>query len=71
MVEHKEKPEATLVRLLSLKHQVSSLRPQLDALRALQSEKQKKALLGNRCEKAIGKGEEITIKSALEEIKRF
>ena len=71
MVEHKEKTEAILVRLRSSKYQVSSLRPQLDALRELQLEKKKKALLGNHCEKAIGKGEEITIEGALEEIKRF
>jgi uncharacterized protein with PIN domain len=70
MVDRKEKVEATLVRLQSLKRQVSKLRLQLEALRELQSEKQEKALLCNHCGKAIRKGKEITIKGSLGEIKR-
>jgi len=71
VVDRKEKVEATLVRLQSLKRRVSELRLQLEALRELQSEKQEKALLCNHCGKAIKKGKEITIKGSLGEIKSF
>lgn len=71
MVDRKEKVEAALVRLQSLKHKVAELRLQLKALRELQSEKQEKALLCNYCGKAIRKGKENTIKGSLGEIKRF
>jgi uncharacterized protein with PIN domain len=70
MVGRKEKVEATLIRLQSLKHKVSELRLQLEALRKLQSEKQEKVLLCNYCGKAIRKGEEITIKGSFGEIRR-
>jgi hypothetical protein len=70
VVDRKEKAEATLARLQSLKLKVSELRLQIEALRDLQSEKQEKALLCNHCGKAIRKGEEITIKGSLGEIKR-
>jgi len=70
MVDRKEKIEATLARLQSIKLKVSELRLQLEALRDLQSEKQEKALLCYHCGKAIRKGKEITIKGSLGEIKR-
>jgi FMN phosphatase YigB (HAD superfamily) len=70
VVDRKEKIEATLARLQSLKLKVSELRLQIEALRDLQSEKQEKALLCNHCGKAIRKGKEITIKGSLGEIKR-
>jgi hypothetical protein len=70
VVDRKEKVEATLARLQSLKLKVSELRLQIEALRDLQSEKEEKALLCNHCGKAIRKGEEITIKGSLGEIKR-
>jgi prefoldin subunit 5 len=70
VVDHKEKVEAALVRLQSLKRQVSKLRLQLEALRELQSEKQEKALLCNHCGRAIRKGKEIMIKDSFGEIKR-
>jgi uncharacterized protein with PIN domain len=70
VVDRKEKAEATLVRLQSLKRQVSELRLQLEALRELQSEKQEKASLCNHCGKTIRKGEEITVKGTLGETKR-
>jgi len=67
VVDRREKVEVTLVRLQSLKRQVSKLRLQLEALRELETEK---ALLCNHCGKAIKKGKEITIKGSLGEIKR-
>jgi len=70
VADRKEKVEATLVKLQSLKHQVSKLRLQLEALRELQSEKQEKALLCNHCGKTIRKGKEVTIKGSLGEVKR-
>jgi uncharacterized protein with PIN domain len=70
VVDRKEKVEAALVRLQSLKRQVSELRLQLEAVRELQLEKQEKAFLCNHCGKAIRKGEEIMIKGSLGEIKR-
>ena len=74
VVDRKEKieaTEATLVRLQSLKHKVSELRLQLEALRDLQSEKkQEKALLCNYCGRAIRKGTEITINGSLGETKK-
>jgi len=69
VVDRKEKAESTLVRLQSLKRQVSELRLQLEALRELRSEKQEKALLCNHCGKAIKKSKEITIKGSLGEIR--
>jgi prefoldin subunit 5 len=41
VVERKEKVEAVLVKLQSLKSQISELRVQCEALKKLQSEKQK------------------------------
>jgi len=70
VVDPKEKVEATLARLQSIKRKVSELRLQLEALRELQAEKQEKALLCYRCGKAIRKGKEIRIKGSLGEIKR-
>jgi hypothetical protein len=69
VVDYKEKAEAALVRLQSLKLAVSKLRLQLEALRKLQSVKQEKTLLCDHCGKAIRKGKEITIKGSLGEIK--
>jgi hypothetical protein len=70
VVDRKEKIEATLARLQSLKLKVSELRLQIEALRNLQSEKQEKALLCDHCGKAIRKGKEITIRGSLGEVKR-
>jgi hypothetical protein len=70
VVDPKEKVEATLARLQSLKSKVSELRLQLEALMEMQAGKQEKALQCNRCGKAIRKGNEIMIKGSLGEIKR-
>jgi uncharacterized protein with PIN domain len=70
VVCHKEKVESALAILQSLKHQVSELRLQLEALKELQSEKQEQALLCDYCGKSIRKGKEITIKGSLGEVKR-
>lgn len=68
--DREEKIEAALARLQSIKLKVSELKLQLEALRELQSEKQGKTSLCNHCGKAIRKGQEITIKGSLGEIKR-
>jgi uncharacterized protein with PIN domain len=70
VVDRKEKIEAALVRLQSLKHNVSELRLQLEALRDLHSEKHEKALLCSHCGKTIRKGNEIMIKNSLGEIRK-
>jgi prefoldin subunit 5 len=62
MVERKEQVQTTLARLQSLKCKVSELRAQCEALRKLQSEKQMKALVCNKCGKPVGEGKEITVK---------
>jgi phage/plasmid primase-like uncharacterized protein len=70
-LEHKEKVQAALARLQSLKCKVSELRAQCEALRAMQSEKQMKALVCNECGKPIREGKEITIKNTLGAIKSY
>jgi len=70
VVERKEKIEAALARLQSLKSKVSELRLQLEALRELQLKRQEKVLQCNHCGKAIRKGTEIMIKDSLGEIRR-
>ena len=70
VVDREETIEATLARLQSLKHRVSELRLQLEALRDLQSEKQEKASLCDCCGKAIRKGSEVTVKGSLGEIRK-
>jgi hypothetical protein len=70
-VDRKEKVEATLARLQSLKHRVSELRLQLEALRDLQSEKQEKVLLCDYCGKSIRRDTEIMVKGSLGEGKSY
>jgi len=69
-VERKEKVEAVLARLQSLKNQVSELRMQCEALKKLQSEKQKD-LTCNECGKLIEQGQEVVLKSSLGQVKGY
>ncbi len=69
-VERKEKVEAVLARLQSLKSQVSELRVQCEALKKLQSEKQKD-LICNECSKLIEQGQEVVLKGSLGQVKRY
>jgi len=62
-VERKEKVEATLARLQSLKSQVSELRAQCEALKKLQSEKPKD-LTCNECGKLIEQDQEVVLKGS-------
>jgi prefoldin subunit 5 len=71
VVEPEEKVEAVLARLQSLKCKVSELRMQCEELKKLQSEKQKKALVCNKCGKLIKQGKEITIKGSLGEVRSY
>jgi len=66
--ERKEKVEAVLARLQSLKSQVSELRAQCEALKKLQSEKQK-GLICNECGKLIEQGQEVTLKDSFGKVK--
>jgi hypothetical protein len=66
--ERKEKVEAVLARLQSLKSQVSELRAQCEALKKLQSEKQK-GLICNECGKLIEQDQEVTLKDSFGKVK--
>lgn len=66
--ERREKVEAALAMLRSLKSQVSELRMHCEALKKLQSEKQG-ALKCNECGKLIKQGQEITLKDSFGEVK--
>jgi DNA repair exonuclease SbcCD ATPase subunit len=70
MVERKEKVEAALARLKSLKCQVSELRAQCEALKNQQSKKQEEAVVCSECGKPIGQGEEVTLRDSLGKVKR-
>ena len=65
--EHKEKIEAALIRLKSLKWRISELRAQCEAFN-LGSEKQE-GFACNECGKLIRHGEEVTLKDYSGDIK--
>jgi prefoldin subunit 5 len=71
MVERKEKAQAVLARLQSLKCKVSELRAQCEALKKLQSEKQMKAVACNGCGKLIKEGNEVTVKDTFGAVKSY
>jgi hypothetical protein len=64
VLERKEKVEAALAKLQSLKTQISELRMKCEALKQLQSEK-RTDLLCSECGKLIDKGQEVMLKSTL------
>jgi hypothetical protein len=68
--ERKEKVEAALARLKSLKSQVSELRAQCEAMKKLQSEKQK-VLTCNECGKLIEQGQEVTLRDSFGDVKSY
>ena len=68
VVERKEKVQAALARLQSLKRKVSELRAQCEALRTL---KQTKALVCNECGKPIKEGNEVTVKDTFGAAKSY
>jgi hypothetical protein len=67
--ERKEKVEAALARLESLRCQISELRAQCEALKELRLEKQGEALVCNECGKPIEEGEEVTFKDSFGKVK--
>ena len=71
VVERKKKVEAALARLQSLKCQVTELRAQCEALKKLQSEKQKEALICNECGKLIKQSQEVTLKDLFGKVKSY
>ncbi|TRO54987.1 hypothetical protein E2P63_00260 [Candidatus Bathyarchaeota archaeon] len=66
--ERKEKVEAALVRLRSLKCQISELRAQCEALKKRGSEKQE-GLKCSECGKMIEHGLEVTLKDSFGNVK--
>jgi hypothetical protein len=68
--ERKEKVEAALARLKSLKCQVSELRAHCEALKKLESERQK-VLTCNECGKLIEEGQEVTLKDSFGKVKGY
>jgi len=71
VVERKEKVQAALDRLQSLKRKVSEMRAQCEALKKLQSGKQTKALVCNECGKPIKEGNEVTVKDTFGAAKSY
>lgn len=69
VLERKEKVEAALARIRSLKRQVSNLRAQCEELKKLESEKQKGALVCNECGKHIRQGQEVMLKDSFGRVK--
>ena len=69
-VERKEKVEAVLARLQSLKSQVSELRGQCEALKKLQSERPKE-LICKECGKLIEQDHEVVLKGAFGKVKGY
>lgn len=70
VAERKEKVEATLARLKSLKCQVSELRAQCEALKKLESEK-KEGLKCRECGKVVDQDQEVTLKDSFGKVKGY
>lgn len=66
-VERKEKVEASLAKLQSLKNQISELRLQCEALKKSQSKRQEK-LRCNECGRQIEQGQEVVLKGSFGKI---
>ncbi|MBT0159853.1 hypothetical protein G4O51_07695 [Candidatus Bathyarchaeota archaeon A05DMB-2] len=69
-IERKERIEAALVMLQSLKNKVSELRLQCETLKKLQSEKQKDLVCGT-CGKRIEAGQEVTLKDSFGNVRGY
>jgi hypothetical protein len=66
--ERKEKVEAALARLKSLKTQVSELRAQCEALKKLESEKHE-GLTCSECGELVEQGQEVTLKDSFGKVR--
>lgn len=64
IAENKNRAEATLARLKSLRNRVAEIRVQVESLRKLQTENHKKTTVCFECGKEIEKDKEITIKDS-------
>jgi len=69
-VERKEKAEAALARLQSLKNQISELRMNCEALKKRQSEREKD-LTCSECGKLIEPGQEVVLKGSLGKLESY
>jgi uncharacterized protein with PIN domain len=69
-VERKEKAEATLAKLQSLKNQISELRMQCEALKKRQSETQRDFTC-SECGKLIEPGQEVVLKGSLGKLESY
>ena len=70
VVERKEKVEAVLAKLQSLKSQISELRVQCEALKELQSEKQKDFTC-SECGKSVEHGQEVVLRGSFGKLERY
>jgi hypothetical protein len=68
--EQKEKVEAALARLRSMKNQIYRLRLQCEALKQMESEKAEGLMCGE-CGEPIVSGEEVTLKGSSGEVKGY
>lgn len=69
-VERKEKAEAALAKLQSLKKQIAELRMQCEALKKRQSERQTD-LICSECGKLIEPGQEVVLKGSFGKLESY
>ena len=62
LAENKDRAEATLARLKSLRNRVAEIRLQVESLRELQAENHEKTAVCFECGKEIEQGQEVTVK---------
>ncbi len=70
VIERKEKVEAALAKLQSLKSHISELRKQCEALKKAQLENQKD-LICHECGKLIELGQEVVLKNSFGRVKGY
>lgn len=68
--DRKEKVKAALVKLQSLKSQISELRMQCEALKKRQSERQKD-LTCSECGEPIERGQEVVLRGSFGKLERY
>jgi len=64
LAENKDRAEAALIRLISLRNRVSEIRVQVESLRELQAENHEKTAVCSECGKEIEQQQEVTIKDS-------
>ena len=64
LAENKDRAEAALIRLISLRNRVSEIRVQVESLRELQAENHEKTAVCSECGKEIEQGQEVKVKDS-------